>query len=83
MNAHEWSLRIVELAHREHSALADLLLALADFDGQAVYRVPGDQVASVVGRLLSSLPVTDLTVEEPPLEDVMKELFAGSRGAAP
>jgi ABC-2 type transport system ATP-binding protein len=52
-------------------------------DGQAVYRVPGDQVASVVGRLLSSLPVTDLTVEEPPLEEIMSELFQGRRTAAP
>ncbi len=48
-------------------------------EAQAVLRVRGDEVAAVVGRLLSSLPVTDLTVEEPPLEDVMKELFAGSR----
>jgi ABC-2 type transport system ATP-binding protein len=52
-------------------------------DAQAVYRVPGDQVASVVGRLLSSLPVTDLTVEEPPLEEIMSELFQGRRAAAP
>jgi ABC-2 type transport system ATP-binding protein len=52
-------------------------------EGQAVYRVPGDQVASVVGRLLSSLPVTDLTVEEPPLEEIMSELFQGRRAAAP
>ena len=50
-------------------------------DAQAVLRVPGDQVASVVGRLLSSLPVTDLTVEEPPLEEVMSELFRGQRAA--
>ncbi len=56
---------------------------LSHADGQAVYRVPGDQVASVVGRLLSSLPVTDLTVEEPPLEEIMSELFQGRRAAAP
>jgi len=48
---------------------------------QVVLRVPGDQVAGVVGRLLSSLPVTDLTVEEPPLEEVMSELFRGHRAA--
>jgi len=41
MNAREWSSRIAELARREHSALADLLVALADFDGQAVYRALG------------------------------------------
>ncbi len=56
---------------------------LSHADAQAVFRVPGDQVASVVGRLLSSLPVTDLTVEEPPLEEIMSELFQGRRGAAP
>ena len=56
---------------------------LSHADTQAVYRVPGDQVASVVGRLLSSLPVTDLTVEEPPLEEIMSELFQGRRAAAP
>jgi ABC-2 type transport system ATP-binding protein len=33
----------------------------------------------VVGTLLSSLPVTDLTVEEPPLEEIMSELFRGTR----
>jgi ABC-2 type transport system ATP-binding protein len=55
---------------------------LSSLDGQAVLRVPGDEVAGVVGRLLASLPVVDLTVEEPPLEDVMKELFAGNRKPA-
>ena len=32
-------------------------------------------------RALSSLPVKDLTVENPPLEEVMSELFARSRAA--
>jgi hypothetical protein len=41
MNAREWSLRIAELARREQSALADLLVALAEFDGQEVYRQLG------------------------------------------
>jgi ABC-2 type transport system ATP-binding protein len=48
-------------------------------EAQAVFRVPGDEVASVVGRLLSSLPVADLTVEEPPLEEIMAELFQAQR----
>jgi ABC-2 type transport system ATP-binding protein len=56
---------------------------VSSLDGQAVLRVPGDEVAGVVGRLLASLPVVDLTVEEPPLEDVMKELFAAGRRSAP
>ena len=41
MNAREWSSRIAELASREHAALADLLLAVAEFDGQEVYRQLG------------------------------------------
>jgi ABC-2 type transport system ATP-binding protein len=48
-------------------------------DAQAICRVPGEEVASVVGRLLSSLPVADLTVEEPPLEEIMAELFQAQR----
>src|SRR5512137_1264398 len=38
MNAHEWTSQIAALAHREHAALADLLLAIAGFDGAAAYR---------------------------------------------
>ena len=41
MDAREWSCRIVDLARREHSALADLLVAIAEFDGQAAYRQLG------------------------------------------
>jgi ABC-2 type transport system ATP-binding protein len=51
-------------------------------EAQAIFRVPGEEVASVVGRLLSSLPVADLTVEEPPLEEIMAELFQAQRGNA-
>jgi ABC-2 type transport system ATP-binding protein len=67
----------------QESELSRLGTLVSHADGQAVYRVPGDQVATVVGRLLSSLPVTDLTVEEPPLEEIMSELFQGRRAAAP
>jgi hypothetical protein len=41
MNAREWSSRIAKLARREHSALVDLLLALAEFDLLAMYRQLG------------------------------------------
>ena len=41
MNAREWTARIAELAHREHAALADLLLAIGEFDELAVYRQLG------------------------------------------
>jgi len=34
------------------------------------------ELSAVIGRLLAQLPVLDLTVEDPPLEEVLSELFA-------
>ncbi len=47
----------------------------------AVVQVPQDRVNAAVGRALSTLPVVDLNVENPPLEEVMSELFSRSRAA--
>jgi ABC-2 type transport system ATP-binding protein len=56
---------------------------VASADGvQAVVQVKAEQVAGVVGALLAALPVADLTVEGPPLEEVMKELFSRGRAEA-
>ncbi|HSB21042.1 MAG TPA: ATP-binding cassette domain-containing protein [Anaeromyxobacteraceae bacterium] len=49
---------------------------------QAVIRVSAAEVSGAVGRMLAALPVADLTVEDPPLEEVMSELFSASRKAA-
>ena len=49
--------------------------------GQAVVQVAAADVSGAVGRILAALPVTDLTVEDPPLEEVMSELFRNSRPA--
>ena len=46
---------------------------------QAVIQVAAADVSSAVGRVLAALPVADLTVEDPPLEEVMSELFRGPR----
>jgi ABC-2 type transport system ATP-binding protein len=35
-----------------------------------------------VGRILAALPVSDLAVEDPPIEEVMRELFRANREAA-
>ncbi len=48
---------------------------------EATLQVAQDAVNAAVGRALSTLPVQDLTVENPPLEEVMSELFARSRAA--
>jgi ABC-2 type transport system ATP-binding protein len=47
--------------------------------GEIVLEVHKEAVNAVVGRALATLPVSDLTVENPPLEEVMSELFARSR----
>jgi ABC-2 type transport system ATP-binding protein len=49
--------------------------------GSAVLQVAAGEVSAAVGRILSALPIADLTVEDPPLEEVMSELFRTSRAA--
>jgi ABC-2 type transport system ATP-binding protein len=57
-------------------------LVVASGEAQAVLQVRAAEVSAAVARMLSALPVVDLTVEDPPLEEVMKELFKTSREAA-
>ena len=46
-------------------------------DGDHVLlRVPKEDTSRVTARLLADLSVTDLTVEEPPIEDVIERVFA-------
>jgi len=49
---------------------------------QAVLAVPAAHASAVVRDALAALPIVDLTIEEPPLEDVMRELFV-TRAADP
>lgn len=39
-------------------------------------RVPKSETAQVTGRLLADLPIVDLTVEDPPIEEVIEQVFA-------
>jgi ABC-2 type transport system ATP-binding protein len=43
---------------------------------QAVLQVPQAQLREAVSHLVASAAVNDLTVEDPPLEEVMRDLFA-------
>ncbi len=45
-------------------------------DGHAALRVPKAETARVTERLLADLPVIDLTVEDPPIEEVIEQVFA-------
>ncbi|MCA9927427.1 MAG: ATP-binding cassette domain-containing protein [Anaerolineales bacterium] len=48
-------------------------------DGQATLRVPKAETAAVTSRLLAELSVQDLTIQDPPIEDVIEQVFdAGS-----
>lgn len=44
-------------------------------DGQQRIQVPADAVASITARILADLPVHDLTIEDPPIEDVIEQAF--------
>jgi ABC-2 type transport system ATP-binding protein len=44
-------------------------------DGRVTLRVPKASTAQVTGRLLADLPVIDLLVEDPPIEEVIDQVF--------
>jgi len=52
---------------------------VSSVDGTVTLRVPKAETARVTGLLLSDLPVIDLTVEDPPIEEVIEQVF--SQGA--
>jgi len=50
-------------------------------DAEAIVQVTQESLQAAVARALSTLPLRDLTVEDPPLEEVMRDLFAQGRAA--
>ena len=73
------TLRFSQPVSRE--AVAALGQVVRHDAAEAVLQVPQDGVNAAVGRALATLPVQDLNVENPPLEEVMSELFSRSRAA--
>lgn len=50
---------------------------VAAFDGvSATLHLPREEVSIGAARLLSSFPVADLTIEEPSIDDVIRQVFA-------
>jgi ABC-2 type transport system ATP-binding protein len=47
--------------------------------GRVTLQVPKAQASRVTARLLSDLPIIDLTIEDPPIEDVIERVFADPR----
>ena len=52
-------------------------------DGLVTLRVAKGETPRVTARLLADLPVIDLTVEDPPIEEVIERVFANSFPEAP
>ena len=52
---------------------------VSEEDGAVTLRVPRAETARVTGRILADLPVVDLTVEDPPIEEVIERVFAGEK----
>jgi ABC-2 type transport system ATP-binding protein len=50
-------------------------------DAKVTLRIKRDQTSEVVARLLSDLPVRDMTVEDPPIEDVIEQVFQQAKEA--
>jgi ABC-2 type transport system ATP-binding protein len=43
--------------------------------------VPRAEAAAVTARLLAEQPITDLTIEDPPIDDVIERVFASGAPA--
>jgi ABC-2 type transport system ATP-binding protein len=50
-------------------------------DGKVSLRVGNDVAPRVAAKLLQDLDVADLTIEDPPIEDVIESVFAGATAA--
>jgi len=49
----------------------------------AVLEVPREAAAATSARLLAALPVADLSIEDPPIEDVIRQAFAAGLEESP
>ena len=65
-------------------ALLEKLGTVVEHDAhRVVLRVPAERLREVVSQLVGVAGISDLTVEDPPLEEVMRELFAAAPASAP
>jgi viologen exporter family transport system ATP-binding protein len=46
-------------------------------EGSFTLRVPKAETARITGRILADLPVIDLLVEDPPIEEIIERVFTG------
>ena len=59
-----------------HSDLSGYGEVMSESEGRITLRVPKAETSRTTARLLADLPVEDLTIEDPPIEDVIERVFA-------
>jgi ABC-2 type transport system ATP-binding protein len=64
------------------AVLAKLGTVISHAAAQAVLAVAPQALNATVQAALAGLPVVDLSIEDPPLEEVLRELFQGGPGAS-
>ncbi|CAN5637298.1 ATP-binding cassette domain-containing protein [soil metagenome] len=67
---------VVAAAGRLRAVVADVDITSAT-DDRLVVRVPRHELTRVAARILAELDVTDLSIEDPPIDDVIAQVFAG------
>ena len=72
---------VVEL-DRDAADLSSYGEVVASEGSRHTLLVPKADTPQITARLLGDLPVSDLTVEDPPIEDVIEQVFAGALGGA-
>jgi ABC-2 type transport system ATP-binding protein len=84
-------LKTITIDFEEGSHLAEpILRALVGHEGEVVsasedgatIRVPKAEAARVTGEVLARIPIADLTVEDPPIEEVIERVFASTAAEA-
>jgi ABC-2 type transport system ATP-binding protein len=65
---------------RGGARLAEYGEVVEEHPGQVTLRVPKTEAARVTGQLLADLDVHDLTIQDPPIEEVIERVFAQPEG---
>lgn len=74
---------VLKLTQAVERADAEALGELIEFEaGKIVLLVKPENLQQAVGAAMTKLPVADLVVEDPPLEDVLRDLFKRARAGA-
>lgn len=63
----------------DEAALAKLGTAIATDGKRVTLRVSEREIATVIGHLLGAMKAQDLAIEDPPLEDILRDMFGKAK----